>query len=120
MDGDKKDMEEPQDIVKDIWADFTSRLDAREIINEAYSRSIINRSTRDKMMKEDDRMEAARHFLIHLENSATTDTLWKVHAMLQKMSKDHDSHKYLCEVLRSRLRKRVSIIATLQSIQHIS
>lgn len=97
------DLVKANDVVRDIWADFTDSFDAREVIDEAYSKRIISETTRDKMMQAKDRKEATRCFLIHLEISATIDTLWKVHTMLQETSKDYDSYKRLCEVLSNSL-----------------
>ena len=120
MDGDgDKDLEEVHKILRDVWADFTASFDARDlrVINEAYSKRIISKTTRDKIMQAKDSLEATSCFLIHLENSATIDTLWKVHAMLQKTSEDHDSHQHLCEVLSCRLgSKRKVSIATVKHV----
>ena len=108
-DGDK-DLEEVQEILRDIWADFTASFDASDLqlVSEAYSKRIISKTARDKMMQTKDRLEATTCFLIHLETNATIDTLWKIHAMLEKTSKDHDSHKRLCKVLICKLGVRSS------------
>ena len=122
MDGDKEKLEETKEIVRDLWVDFIDNLEAKKVIDAAFSYHIIDETVRDKMLQEKDRKEATRYFLLHLEKSATNDTLWKVHKMLQEKSKYHASHKHLYKALERRLtnsRKRHVSRNTAEYCMHI-
>ena len=101
--------EEVEDIVREIWEDFSSFDVKGKILDSLYPRKVIDKSAREQITNAVTSSDAARAFLIHLESHATIDTFRTLLDVLRQTSKDHVRHKELADVLERKLPKRVSI-----------
>ena len=98
-----------EEIVREIWEDFSSFDVGGKILDLLYSRKVINRTAREKITKANTSSDAARYFLMHLEGYATIGTLRTLLAILRETAKDHERHKELADLLEHNLPKLVSI-----------